>query len=111
MPSHGMRQGETSVATKRPAEPEGVRVRAAWAQAWDAANLLSLARVPLELAAWLAHASPPGLVAVLSVAGVTDVLDGRLARRAQARAQRAAAAARIGARLDPICDKVFMAGV
>jgi CDP-diacylglycerol---glycerol-3-phosphate 3-phosphatidyltransferase len=64
-------------------------------------GLLSLARIPLGVAFALAP-SVPAAFAILIVAGVTDVLDGWVARRyAQVTAT--------GAVLDPITDKLFVA--
>lgn len=109
------------------------------------ANLLSLSRLPLgALFAWTLSVSlgrwwwPP--LAVVALAGLTDVLDGWFARRAFAQGadralQRAGEVAPgapggpcaatpgppaftpnegpsgIGAWLDPVCDKVFVASV
>jgi phosphatidylglycerophosphate synthase len=84
-------------------------------------NLLSLSRVPLGGAFWLAlgptAARSGWAFAVMGVAALTDVLDGHLARRAAARAVAAQGAGGpapadlmggVGAWLDPICDKLFV---
>jgi CDP-diacylglycerol--glycerol-3-phosphate 3-phosphatidyltransferase/cardiolipin synthase len=69
-----------------------------------APNLLSLARVPLA-AAFVGRAHrPPWALAVLMLAGVTDVLDGYLARRL-------GQATPTGAVVDGVLDKVFAATV
>jgi cardiolipin synthase len=82
------------------------------------ANLLSLARVPLALAFAVVLAAPWGgpvvALGVLAVAGLTDALDGMFARRAEARrlgTHGPTAPAGTGSWLDPVCDKVFVAGV
>ncbi|MES1205342.1 MAG: CDP-alcohol phosphatidyltransferase family protein [Pseudomonadota bacterium] len=82
------------------------------------ANLLSLARVPLGLLFAVVLAAPWGGpaagLAVLVLAGITDALDGHIARRAYARQSGGSAAetpAGTGSWLDPICDKLFVATV
>jgi cardiolipin synthase len=71
-------------------------------RALDLPDALSLARLPLAAVPWLAPGSIPLVLSAVVLAGVTDVLDGHLARRAgPARAAR-------GAWLDPACDKVFV---
>jgi cardiolipin synthase len=67
----------------------------------NAPNLLSLSRLPLAAAFAFAQA-PHARLAILCAAGVTDWLDGRLARRLDQDSQ-------AGALLDPICDKLFAA--
>jgi CDP-diacylglycerol--glycerol-3-phosphate 3-phosphatidyltransferase/cardiolipin synthase len=64
-------------------------------------SLLSLGRIPLALAFVLALNHPRVELAILMIAGLTDVLDGWYARRF---AQVTAA----GAVVDPITDKVFV---
>jgi CDP-diacylglycerol--glycerol-3-phosphate 3-phosphatidyltransferase/cardiolipin synthase len=67
-------------------------------------NVLSFLRLPLALAfPFAAHAKEPAL-AVLALAGLTDVLDGWLARTN-------GQATSTGAVLDPIADKVFALSV
>jgi CDP-diacylglycerol--glycerol-3-phosphate 3-phosphatidyltransferase/cardiolipin synthase len=67
-------------------------------------NLLSLARIPLAALFPFAASSNDGALLILAAAGVTDVLDGYLARRdGQATAT--------GAVLDPIADKAFALSV
>jgi cardiolipin synthase (CMP-forming) len=63
-------------------------------------NLISLLRIPLAVAFPLVAKRPAAALVVLSAAGVTDVLDGWLARR---RGETTA----MGAVVDPIADKVF----
>lgn len=63
-------------------------------------NLVSLLRLPLAAAFPLVARKPRLALAVLCAAGLTDVLDGWLARR---RGETTA----IGAVVDPIADKVF----
>jgi len=79
-------------------------------QLFSAPNLLSLSRIPLGGLFWGALARGPGHVlepfAVLAAAGVTDVLDRYLARRRDGINPPG-----MGAWLDPICDKLFVAAV
>lgn len=63
-------------------------------------NLLSLARLPLAALFPLVANSPLAALAVLGAAGVTDVLDGWLARRS-------GQVTATGAVVDPIADKAF----
>ena len=85
---------------------------------FSTANVLSLARLPLALLFAVVLAAPWGgplaALGVLALAGLTDALDGAVARRAEARRTGATgpvAPAGTGSWLDPICDKVFVAGV
>lgn len=73
---------------------------AAPAGRWTMADLLTASRVPLAIAFLLV---PHGGVrlAILLVAAGTDLLDGYLARRV--------GGSRLGAFLDPVADKLFMA--
>lgn len=64
-----------------------------------AANLVSLARIPLALA-FVVVRPVEWRVAILAVAAASDLLDGWLARRF--------GASRLGAVLDPVTDKIFM---
>jgi cardiolipin synthase (CMP-forming) len=68
---------------------------------WNAANLLSLTRIPLALAVWKAPSTRSG-VAITALAGLTDILDGRVAR------SKPGASHPSGIWLDPLCDKVFL---
>jgi cardiolipin synthase len=80
-------------------------------------NLLSLSRIPLGAAFWLALGPTPArsvaAFGVMAAAALTDVLDGHLARRQAARSGRSPAehGGGTGAWLDPICDKIFVAAV
>lgn len=65
-----------------------------------APNVVSLTRLPLALLFPFATVNPPVAFAVLLAAGLTDVVDGWLARR---NGQETA----LGAIVDPIADKVF----
>ncbi|HEX2451691.1 MAG TPA: CDP-alcohol phosphatidyltransferase family protein [Gemmatimonadales bacterium] len=67
---------------------------------WSPADLLTAARLPLAVAFPLVSA-PELRFAILVAAAGTDLLDGRVARRY--------GASRLGALLDPIADKLFMA--
>jgi CDP-diacylglycerol--glycerol-3-phosphate 3-phosphatidyltransferase/cardiolipin synthase len=69
-----------------------------------APGLLSLARVPLAAAFVCVASRPKAALVVLVLAGITDVLDGWLARKL-------AQATPTGALLDGIADKVFVAAV
>ncbi len=64
-------------------------------------GLLSLARVPLAVAFALVVDRPVIALAVLIAAGVSDVLDGWIARRT-------GQVTPTGAALDPVTDKVFV---
>ncbi|MFO0760605.1 MAG: CDP-alcohol phosphatidyltransferase family protein [Byssovorax sp.] len=65
-----------------------------------APNLLSLARIPLGALFPFVSRSVPASLAVLAAAGLTDVLDGWLARRTHTETA-------LGAIIDPVADKVF----
>jgi len=67
-------------------------------------NLMSSLRLPLAALFPFAAASKGGAVAVLALAGLSDVLDGTLARRS-------GHATATGAVLDPIADKAFALSV
>ena len=67
-------------------------------------NLLSGARVPLAVAFPLSASNAPLALGVLGFAGVTDVLDGWVARKLDQ-------ATPVGAMVDGIADKVFAASV
>src|SRR5437868_334500 len=71
-------------------------------------NLLSLTRVPLALAVWAAPRRRAWVGALLALAGITDVLDGAVARWMRARG-RDVGDPRVGEWLDPACDKIFAA--
>jgi CDP-diacylglycerol--glycerol-3-phosphate 3-phosphatidyltransferase/cardiolipin synthase len=69
-----------------------------------APNLISLVRLPLACAFPFVADRPPAALTVLAVAGVSDVLDGWLARtRGQVTAT--------GAVVDGVTDKLFVAAV
>ena len=70
------------------------------AEIWSPPNLVSLLRVPLAIAFPLVADSVPAALAVLGLAGATDVLDGLLARRL-------GAVTALGAVIDPVADKIF----
>jgi cardiolipin synthase (CMP-forming) len=67
-------------------------------------NLLSLARLPLAVLFPLVADRPASALAVLMAAGLTDVLDGWLARRS-------GQVTATGALVDPIADKAFAVAV
>ena len=66
-------------------------------------NLLSLVRVPLGALVWVAPANVAWVFTLLGLATISDLLDGWLARRMGIGAES------IGAWLDPLCDKAFVA--
>ena len=71
------------------------------------AHLLTVARIPLAAAFWLVAERPLWAIAVLGVAAVTDLIDGRVARWASRRTAPTGRWADAGAWLDPLCDKTF----
>jgi len=80
-----------------------------WRHIFWPSNLLSLGRVALALPLGycLSLRTPEGTIAavvILAVAGVTDFLDGYLARRS-------GHVSSLGAALDPVADKVFVAAL
>lgn len=68
------------------------------------ANLLSLARVPMAMAVVLLRDSTVAVIALMVAAGLSDVLDGWVARHG-------GGDPKVGAWLDPVCDKAFVAGL
>ena len=68
------------------------------------ANLLTLARIPLALGLLAVPPLSPAFFLLYVLSGVTDMLDGPVARRTQTES-------RIGARLDSLADAVFLAAV
>lgn len=79
-----------------------------WRQLLWPSNLLSISRVALiwPLWYWLAQPTPTGTIVslvILVIAGLTDFLDGFLARKQDQITP-------LGAALDPIADKIFAAG-
>ena len=69
------------------------------------ANLLTLSRLPLAGLFWLVATDRAWAVTVLVIAGLTDLADGRLARRARRRS--GATDEGVGGWLDPLGDKLF----
>lgn len=76
-----------------------------WRELSRLPNLLSLVRFPLAALIWVAPGNVTWLVALMVLAGVSDLLDGWLARRAGLSPEG------IGAWLDPLCDKAFILSV
>jgi phosphatidylglycerophosphate synthase len=72
------------------------------------ADLLSLSRIPLGFVFILVANRPLAPLLVLALAGLTDVLDGPLARHALGDARHLP---HRGDWLDPLCDKVFVGAV
>jgi phosphatidylglycerophosphate synthase len=70
------------------------------------AHALSLSRVPIALALWLAWGHPIVAAALIVVAALTDTADGRVARWAK---RRGSHTPDIGGWLDPAVDKLFVA--
>jgi phosphatidylglycerophosphate synthase len=75
------------------------------------AHLLTLSRLPLAALFWFVADRPDAAIAVLAAAGVTDLLDGRLARADRRRRGAPEDAGGIGGWLDPLCDKAFVIAV
>ena len=67
-------------------------------------NLMSLVRIPLAVIALVLRAEPLAVLGLMVLAGISDALDGVMARRAHADPK-------LGAWLDPVCDKVFVLAV
>jgi cardiolipin synthase (CMP-forming) len=72
------------------------------------ADYVSLVRIPLGVAFVLTAGQTLVALAVMAAAGLSDVLDGWLARRLRAPDDHAR---HRGDWLDPLCDKLFMAAV
>jgi cardiolipin synthase (CMP-forming) len=72
------------------------------------ADYLSLVRIPLGVAFVLVAHDTPLALTVLVAAGLSDVLDGWVARRQRPRVDRGQ---HRGDWLDPLCDKLFVAAV
>ena len=70
------------------------------AKLWGAADALTAIRLPLA-AAFILVPEPRWRFAILALAAASDLLDGTVARRF--------GASRLGAFLDPVADKLFMA--
>ena len=68
------------------------------------ANLLTLARIPLALGLLFTAPLSPLFFLLYTLTGITDMLDGPIARRTHT-------ASRSGARLDSLADVVFLAAV
>lgn len=66
---------------------------------WTTADLLSAVRIPLAIA--FPFASSDARLVLLAAAAASDLLDGQLARRF--------GSSRLGAVIDPVADKLFMA--
>ncbi|HJP57534.1 MAG TPA: CDP-alcohol phosphatidyltransferase family protein [Gemmatimonadales bacterium] len=67
---------------------------------WTAADVLSVLRVPMAVA-FVLVSNEWWRLAIVALAGLTDLLDGRIARRY--------GSSRLGPIVDPIADKLFMA--
>lgn len=72
-------------------------------QLTSAPNLMSLVRVPMGALVWLFPHSAAWVLGLMLAAGLSDVLDGRMARA------RGLPPDELGAWLDPLCDKAFVA--
>lgn len=68
---------------------------------------MTLIRIPMAGLVWLAPGSPAYVLSLMALAGVTDMLDGFLARRYKHHAG-TPDLRDAGAWLDPLCDKVFI---
>lgn len=67
------------------------------------AHALTVVRLPLAVLFWAVAERPAWALATLVLAGLSDVVDGRVARHFGARE-----GTRLGAWLDPLCDKIFV---
>lgn len=81
----------------------------------EPANWLTVIRLPMAAALWIAPDSKSWIYLMLALAAVTDMLDGRVAaalrKRRLARGDDREAVGRsqaVGAWLDPLCDKTFI---
>lgn len=72
------------------------------------ADALTLSRLPLAAALWIAPEERWALLGLVVTAGITDVLDGWAARRAARKAGLPGPAGGAGDWLDPLCDKTFV---
>lgn len=70
------------------------------------AHGLTLVRIPLAIALWWVWGDPLGSAVIIALAALSDIADGRVARRAK---RRGASGPDIGGWLDPAVDKVFVA--
>lgn len=87
-----------------------VETRSSAAALFTAPNLLTLSRPLFGGAVWLVRGQPLAMFGLMAAAGVTDVLDGWLARR-RAHRLRLDPVQSPGVWLDPLCDKVFVVTV
>jgi cardiolipin synthase len=71
------------------------------------ADLLTLSRLGLAVALWFVEPTAVPMLTLMVAAALSDVLDGRLARRARRGATAPPGGGR-GAWLDPLCDKAFV---
>ena len=67
---------------------------------WTAADVLTFSRIPLAVA-FVMIPAPMGRLVILVAAALTDLVDGHVARRW--------GSSRLGAFIDPVADKLFMA--
>lgn len=71
-------------------------------------NLLTLSRPVLGGAVWLVRDHPLATFGLVIAAGLTDILDGWVARRRERSRPSSARDEAIGVWLDPLCDKIFV---
>lgn len=102
--------GARRYGTWEPRNPVSLR------QNWP--HLLSLVRIPMAAAVWIAPANVPLLFTWMALAALSDWLDGWAARRLRERLagegvpdEELERQAHVGAWLDPLCDKIFVASV
>jgi phosphatidylglycerophosphate synthase len=69
--------------------------------------VLTLLRIPLAALVWVKPGCAPCTLTLMVIAGVSDVLDGALARWVRRREGREGERD-AGAWLDPLCDKIFV---
>lgn len=72
-------------------------------------NALTLVRVPLAGVLWLRPHDPIFLVVIMVVAALSDIVDGAVARRLDPSVRHDPH--NVGAWLDPLCDKIFVASL
>ncbi len=73
------------------------------------ANALTLVRIPLAALLWLRADDRVFLVVLMVVAALSDIVDGALARRLDPSVRHDPH--NVGAWLDPLCDKIFVASL
>jgi phosphatidylglycerophosphate synthase len=78
---------------------------------WTLPNALTLSRLPLAALVWIDPLNPALVLPLMALAGLTDMADGWLERRARKRLGIPDEVRTAGAWLDPLCDKTFVISV